>query len=152
MTKQTKTIDHSINGVKPINSEQLATYNASETGQNVKDANSRSHLFQKGNKAALGNKRGKQRLTTQFIDDLSAEWRTRGVEALSDLNSKDLVNAALQLLPKDVMLTLDQESVARYVINAQPMSQLEWASQHGIKTIEHEPVSQDKAEPAKSEQ
>ena len=135
MTKPTKPIDHSINGVQPINSEALSTYSAVNGTDSV--TNGKKHLFQKGNTAAVGQRRGKQRLTTQFIDDLSAEWRTRGVEALADLNSKDLVNAALQLLPKDVMLSLDQESVARYVINANPMSQDEWASQHNIKTIEH---------------
>ena len=122
--------DYSINGCAPINAVELE--------QSAKGGKRRDTRFKKGNQAGLGNKRGKQRLTTQFIDDLSAEWRTRGVEALADLNSKDLVNAALQLLPKDVMLSLDQESVARYVINANPMSQDEWASQHGIKTIEHE--------------
>ena len=137
MTKPTK--DHSINGVKPINHEEMATYSASELNGDVINGKKQKHLFKKGNTAAVGQKRGKQRLTTQFIDDLSAEWRKRGAESLSLLTAKDLVNAALQLLPKDVMLSLDQESVARYVINAQCdyADQKAWADQHGIKTIEH---------------
>ena len=137
MTKQTKTIDHSINGVKPINQAELATYNA-VNGDNS-DSTHKEHLWKPGVSAnPKGRPKGsKNKLSTQFVDDLAHEWNDRGAQALQDLNSKDLVQACIAILPKDVMLSLNQDDVAKWVINAQPnLSTVEWQRQHGL--IEHD--------------
>ena len=138
MTKQTKTIDHSINGVKPINQAELAHYSAVE--KNKPNNNGR---FQPGNK--LGGRKGgsKNKITTQFIDDLTHEWHSRGAQCLSELTAKELVGTAVAILPKDVMLSLNQDDVARWVINAKPLSTQEWQAQHGLIEHDSKPIESD---------
>ena len=143
MTKQTKTIDHSINGVKPINQAELAHYSAVE--KNGIDTTTKYSGFQKGQSGnPLGRPKGsKNKLSTQFVDDLAHEWHDRGAQALQDLNSKDLVQACIAILPKDVMLSLNQDDVARWVINAQPLSTQEWQAQHGLIEHDSKPIESD---------
>ena len=110
--------------------------NSSELEHKV--INKGRHKFQKGNKLAVGQKRGRQKLTNAFVEDLSSEWNKRGQAALAELTGDKLVQACIAILPKDVLVSLNQSDTVTYVINANPMSQDEWANQHGIKTIEHD--------------
>ena len=102
---------------------------------NAKDAETplsrRDTRFKPGNKFGVGNRRGKQKLTTRFVEDLTHEWNRRGMQALQDLDSKALVQACIAILPRDVLVSLDQSDKVRYVINAQPpMSVDEWKAKY----------------------
>ena len=88
--------------------------------------------FQPGHKHNVSKPRGKARLSGRFIDDLTNEWRNRGAQALQEITAKDLVNTCVQILPKDVLLSMSQDDRVRWVINAQPMSIEDWSAQHHI--------------------
>ena len=89
--------------------------------------------FLPGNKASPGRPRGsRNRFAEQFVDDLADEWTERGVQALKELSGPDLVKAAIAVLPKDVLVSM-QDQRESWVINAQPnLSLEEWAEKHGV--------------------
>ena len=121
------------NGCKPMNDNAMTQYSVNEQEQNVINPNKRNHLFQKGNQAAKGQRRGKQKLTTAFVDDLSYEWSTRGQAALRELSGDKLVQACIAILPKDVLVSLNQADKVQWVINSQPaMSTEQWLEQHNL--------------------
>ena len=69
----------------------------------------------------------------QFIADLTHEWEARGAQCLSELTAKELVGTAVAILPKDVLVSLDQEASVRWVINAQPgLSTDQWLESHNL--------------------
>ena len=113
------------NGCTPINAGDIA--------EHVKDSN-RLVGFQPGNKHGVGNRRGKQKLTTAFVDDLSYEWSTRGQAALAELSGDKLVQACIAILPKDVLVSLNQADKVSWVINASPQALTtdEWLEQHNL--------------------
>jgi len=43
--------------------------------------------------------------------------------------------ALVQILPKDFQVTVDQQNV-KWVINAKPLTTLEWMQEHGLNVIE----------------
>ena len=111
-----------------LNSNQLADNVINETERKKK-----KHLFQPGNKAAVGHKRGKQKLSSAFVDDLSYEWHRRGQEALSELTGDKLVQACIAILPKDVLVSMNQSDQVSWVINQQPrLNESQWREQHGL--------------------
>ena len=106
---------------------------------NAKDRLSRREAtqFKPGNQFGVGNRRGKQKLTTRFVEDLTHEWNRRGMQALQDLDSKALVQACIAILPRDVLVSLDQSDKVRYVINAQPaLSVDEWADKYLAQPVD----------------
>ncbi len=127
-----------------LHTSGLATpLNADEMEQYALDVETRSERqlaaqFQPGNKLGVGNKRGRQKLTNAFVDALTLEFQDRGAQALKELKGKDLVQACIAILPKDVLVSLDANEQVAWVINAQPLSIPEWQAQHGLKTIEGE--------------
>ncbi|GAG39200.1 unnamed protein product, partial [marine sediment metagenome] len=88
--------------------------------------------FQPGHVTNNRKPRGKAKLSGQFVADLTHEWRNRGMQALADLDGKSLVNACIAILPKDVLVTMDASDKVAWVINAQPLSTLEWQAEHGL--------------------
>ena len=95
--------------------------------------------FQKGNKYGLTNRRGKQRLATSFVDDLSFEWHKRGQAALSELTGDKLVQACIAILPKDVLVSMNQSEAVQWVINAQPLlSTDDWLASHNLQPIDNQ--------------
>jgi hypothetical protein len=126
---------YAINGIKPINSTELE-HSLNTNSEVIRDNNGQ---FQSGNK--LGGRKGgsKNRITSQFIADLTHEWEARGAQCLSELTAKELVGTAVAILPKDVLVSLDQEASVRWVINAQPgLSTDQWLREHNL--IESQPV------------
>ena len=106
------------------------------TETNVKgDKRRPSHLFQPGNTVAKDtkSKRGKAKLKGAFVDDLTNEWNQRGKQALADLTGKDLVNACIAILPKDVLVQMESSTKVRWVISADPIdTAIEWKEKHGL--------------------
>ena len=135
-TQQTKPIEPKlsipvVNGCAPLNAIDIVESESNRVKQ--------PHRFKAGNKAAVGHKRGRQRLTGAFVDDLAAEWDRRGAQALTDLDGKALVQACIAILPKDVLVSMNQDQAIRWVINASPrLSEDEWRQQHGLNTIEQD--------------
>ena len=88
--------------------------------------------FQPGNK--LGGRKGgsKNRITTQFVTDLTHEWEARGCQALQELDSKALVQACIAILPKDVLVTMDQNEAVRWCISSEPLTIEQWQAEHGL--------------------
>lgn len=127
-----------INGTAPINAQELAEHSLNTIDLAIRNDKGQ---FQAGN--GTGGRKGgaKNRITSQFIADLTHEWEARGAQCLSELSAKDLVNTAVAILPKDVLVSLDQEASARWVINAQPLTSAQWIAHHSlaqpIDTIEH---------------
>ena len=118
-----------------MNDSDMTQYSVDELKNNAKDTKTLKG-FQPGNKYGIGNRRGKQKLTTAFVDDLSYEWSTRGQAALSELSGDKLVQACIAILPKDVLVSLNQADKVQWVINSQPaMSTEQWLEQHNL--IEH---------------
>ena len=117
-----------VNGCTPLNAVELSDPELNRIKQ--------PHRFKAGNKCAVGHKRGKQKLTTAFVDDLSYEWSTRGQDALRELSGDKLVQACIAILPKDVLVSLNQADKVQWVINAAPaLSTDDWLEQHNL--IEH---------------
>ena len=97
------------------------------------ELNTNKRGFQPGNKLAVGQKRGKQKLTNAFVDDLSYEWSKRGQAALSELTGDKLVQACIAILPKDVLVSMNQDAKVQWVINATPnLSTSEWLDSHSL--------------------
>ena len=114
------------NGCTPLNAGDITDH--------AKDSEKTLRGFQPGNKHGIGNRRGKQRLTTAFVDDLSYEWSTRGQAALAELSGDKLVQACIAILPKDVLVSLNQADKVSWVINASPQALTtdEWLEQHNL--------------------
>jgi len=97
------------------------------------ELNTKRQGFQPGNKLAVGQKRGRQKLTNAFVDDLSYEWHKRGQAALSELTGDKLVQACIAILPKDVLVSMNANEKVQWVINAQPLlSTDDWLASHGL--------------------
>ena len=47
-----------------------------------------------------------------------------------------LLAAMVQVLPKDFQVSIANESTARWVINAKPLTPPEWMQEHGLDVIE----------------
>ena len=95
--------------------------------------------FQKGNTFGLTNRRGKQRLATSFVDDLSYEWSKRGQSALAELTGDKLVQACIAILPKDVLVSMNQSEAVQWVINAQPLlSTDDWLASHNLQPVDNQ--------------
>ena len=122
---------YAINGVMPINIDSLKTSSEEEPNNNGQ--------FQPGNKLG-GRKNGsKNKITTQFIDDLTHEWHCRGAQCLSELTAKELVGTAVAILPKDVLVSMNQSEAVRWVISAQPaMSTDQWLEHHNLQPIDNQ--------------
>jgi hypothetical protein len=86
----------------------------------------------------------RNKLSTEFLNDLREVWQKRGMQALEHVAVNDpakLVSAMVQVLPKDFQLTVTDEA-SSYVINALPaLSSEEWAAQvaaeQAPEAIEH---------------
>ena len=101
--------------------------------------NEGKHKFQPGNKLAVGQKRGRQKLTNAFVDDLSYEWHKRGQAALAELTGDKLVQACIAILPKDVLVSMNQSEAVQWVINAQPLlSTDDWLASHNLQPIDNQ--------------
>ncbi len=75
-------------------------------------------------------KGAKNKITKLFIEDLTQEWINRGNQALQDLTSKELVNALIAVLPKDVLLAIQGDTGPNWVISASPvLSSDDWFKQ-----------------------
>ena len=125
--------DYSINGVKPINNDELTTYNA--TSSNGKDVNEkkRSHLFQPGNQAAKGNRKPRTKLSDRFIQDVLAEWTISGPAVLETM-ARTKPAAFANLVPKDYQISVDHSDNGGYVINAMPrnLTEQQWRKIHNL--------------------
>ena len=133
--QQTK--DYSINGVKPINSEAIATYNAMDrTEPTVNGNNGRVKPGQilnpngrpKGSRSKLGE---------TFLQDVHQLWLDKGNQALRDMLEESPTKFCQMVqacLPKT--LELDSKDGITWVINAAPaLSTEQWLEQHNL--IEH---------------
>ena len=85
----------------------------------------------------LGRPKGsRNKLSEHFITDLQALWDEQGpsiLQRVADEHPEKLLQALVQLLPKDFQISVDQQDV-NWVINAQPtLTTEEWCSQHGVK-------------------
>ena len=132
-----KTIeDMTINGCTPLNRGELEQSARTARGE---------HLFQPGQS---GNPKGrpqgtKDKITKLFIDDITHEWRNRGIQALSDLSSQELVRVCTTILPKDVLVSMGDVDAVRWVINASPrLSVSDWQAQHklSVASLDEEDV------------
>ena len=122
---------YAINGVMPINIDSLKTSSEEEPNNNGR--------FQPGNK--LGGRKGgsKNKITTQFIDDLTHECHSRGAQCLSELTAKELVGTAVAILPKDVLVSMNANDKVQWVINAQPLlSTDDWLASHNLQPIDNQ--------------
>ena len=136
--QQTNGNAHVINGHvpngTPFNAQEMRDHEINEQKRTERQL---AAQFQPGNQMAKGHKRGRQKLSGQFIDDLAHEWNKRGNQALSDLTSKDLVNTCTQVLPKDVLLSLGATDAVKWVISATPgcfeQSSDAWMESHGLE-------------------
>ena len=74
-------------------------------------------------------------VSEDFLKDFRDIWQRRGMQALEHVAINEpakLVQAALQILPKDFQVSVDPDSV-RWVINASPrLTEDEWRTQHGL--------------------
>ena len=108
--------------------------NASEMEQHaISVANRKSHLFQPGNTAGVGNHKPRTRLSNRFVSALTEEFKTRGVEALQDLDSKTLISTCVAVLPKDVLISLEQTDTVRFIVSSDPVNTLEWMERHNLR-------------------
>ena len=127
---------YTINGCTPINATELVEHSLKTNNGHNPNNNSQ---FQPGNK--LGGRRGgaKNKITAQFIDDLTHEWHNRGAQCLSELSAKELVGTAVAILPKDVLVSMNQSDQVQWVINAQPMlSTDDWLANHNLLSNQHD--------------
>ncbi len=94
--------------------------------------------FKVGNPGGPGRSLGsKNKLTTQFVDDLKHEWERRGNQALHDLDSKTLVQTCVAILPRDVLLQAGAADAIQWVINAGPrLTDEQWIEQLGLNSPE----------------
>lgn len=85
---------------------------------------------QSGNPA--GRPKGsKNKITKLFIDDLRSEWSRRGMQALRELTSNELTRTMVQVIPKDLLVTMDADKATSFVISAVPaLTSEEWSAKH----------------------
>ena len=91
-----------------------------------------------------GNPKGrpkgaKNKLSEDFLSELSRVFREKGGEAIDrmcDEHPTDFIRCIASLVPKELLLEVNQKEKPTWVINAQPLSVEDWAAEHGIKTIE----------------
>lgn len=130
----TQSTEHVINGCTPLNAQDMADYAKDEERRTERQL---AAQFQPGNKLGVGNKRGKAKLSGAFVADLTHEWNNRGCQALQDLTSKDLVQACIAILPKDVMMQLGGTDAVKWVISAVPgqfnRDSSDWLTEHGLQ-------------------
>jgi len=90
-----------------------------------------------------GNPKGRpvgsrNKLSEHFVSDLQELWDEQGSEILRRIaeESPDKILAALvQVLPKDFQVSVSNDST-HWVINAKPMTTLEWMQENGLDVIE----------------
>lgn len=91
-----------------------------------------------------GNPKGrpkgaKNKLSEDFLSELYRVFREKGGEAIdrmADEHPADFIRCIAGLVPKELLLEVSQKEQPHWVINAQPLSVLEWQEMYGIKTIE----------------
>ena len=128
MTK-TATKDYSINGTAPLNASELQN---TETNGIKRDTR-----FKPGNKAALGNKQSRTRLSDKYLEDALAAWKLHGIDALNTMATKAPVQFCTMvagILPKDYQVSVMDESATRWVISSAPVSnEFDWKDKHGLR-------------------
>ena len=128
--------DYKINGVKPINNDELTTYNVSELNGTDINKKKQPHRFKEGNQFAKGNHKPRTRLSDRFLKDLVALWESHGNQALEAMLTEKpaaFCQMVANLLPKHI--DIESSDGVNWVINAQPLKDLsesEWREQHGL--------------------
>ena len=90
-----------------------------------------------------GNPKGRpkgsrNKLSEHFVTDHQELWDEQGPEILRRVAKESpdkLLTAMVQVLPKDLQVTVDQKNV-KWVINAKPLTPLEWLQEHRLNVIE----------------
>ena len=127
--------DYSINGVKPINSEDMATYSALEANNPTDNGIKRDTRFKAGNKLSNGRPKGsRSKLGETFLQDVHQLWLDHGNQALRDMLEESPTKFCQMVqacLPKT--LELDTKDGITWVINAAPaLSTEQWLEQHNL--------------------
>ena len=55
---------------------------------------------------------------------------------MCDEHPADFIRCVAGLVPKELMLEVSQKEKVRFVINAKPLTTLEWLHEHGLDVIE----------------
>ena len=80
----------------------------------------------------------RNKLCEQFVTDLQQLWDEQGfaiLQRVADEHPEKLLAAMVQVLPKDFQLSVNDNNV-RFVINAQPLTELEWRRKHDLEITE----------------
>ena len=80
----------------------------------------------------------RNKLSEHFVSDLQELREEQGPKILRRVAKDDpakLLAAMVQVLPKDFQITVDQQNM-KWVINAKPLTTLEWMQEHGLNVIE----------------
>ena len=134
MTQTAKLIDYEINGVLPINAQELEHSLLSVDDKGI-DSTTHYKGFQPG---VSGNPKGRpkgslNRIQALFYDDLLADWQNHGMQAIERMridSPKAYVQVVASILPKALEIETDG---TRFVINAAgSLSTSDWLAMHGL--------------------